>query len=452
LNTGVNDGRYGDKLYDGRYGDKGVTATDAAASIADGGNLILGMGVAMPPAFMAALAARARARDGLRGLNLYYMHSNKAASETILQPDLMEVLRLYPLFMSPYDRALDAEGRKQGKVWIHFVPSMFHQVGRLLTEQIDADCFVTTVSPMDRSGHFSLGTNADYGAVLARKAKRVIVEVNPNMPRTFGENLLHLSQVDLVIEHEAPLMELPEHAPDPADERIAERIAGMIPDEATLQMGVGGVPAAVTARLAHHKRLGIHSELLSPPMVDLIRKGVVTGESKTLMPYKHVFTLALGDRAMFDFMDDNPSVVGYPATWTNNPAVIRKNRNMISVNSALQIDLTGQINAEWIGGHQFSGTGGQLDFVRGAYLSPGGKSFVALHATAKDGQISRIVPQLTEGTVTDPRVDTHHVVTEFGCVDLKGRSLSERARALIGIAHPDFRADLTASAKEMGLL
>ncbi|MEQ8587262.1 MAG: acetyl-CoA hydrolase/transferase C-terminal domain-containing protein [Thalassobaculaceae bacterium] len=438
--------------YDTDLAQKTLTPEAAADSLADGSTLVLGMGVAMPPAFMAALAERARERRRLSRLGVYYMHGSQATAETILKPELMDVLKLHVLFMSGHDRAFAQEGLKRGEVWIDFVPSMFHQVGRLLTEQIEPDTFVTTVSPMDRSGHFSLGTNPDYAAELVRKARRVIVEVNRNMPRTFGENLLHISQVDAVIEHDAPLMELPSHAPGPEDIAIGKAIAGLIPDEATLQMGVGGVPEAVMAELRGHKRLGLHSELLSPPMIDLMRRGVITGEAKTIMRYKHVFTLALGNADMYDFMDDNPSIVGYPATWVNNPAVIRKNRNMISVNAALQVDLTGQVNSEALNGQQFSGTGGQLDFVRGAYLAPKGKSFIALHSTAKSGMVSRIVPQLANTTITDPRVDTQYIVTEYGMADMKGKSLSERARALIAIAHPDFRDSLAAEAKAIGLV
>lgn len=322
----------------------------------------------------------------------------------------------------------------------------------MLSERISPDCFVTTVSPMDRSGHFSLGTNADYGADIVRKAKRVIFEVNPRMPRTFGETLVHVSQVDMLIEHEAPLMELANHEAVPEDKTIAQRIIEHIPDRATLQMGVGGVPSAVLNALDGHRDLGLHSELLSPPMIRLIRNGVITGRAKAVMAHKHVFTLALGDADMYAFMDDNPSIVGYPAGWVNSPAVIRKNPDMISVNAAIQIDLTGQINSESLGGHQFSGTGGQLDFVRGAYLAPGGKSFVALHSTAKAGTISRIVPRLHDAAVTDPRVDVHWVVTEFGMAELKGLSITERAQAMIGIAHPAFRDELTQQARELSLV
>jgi itaconate CoA-transferase len=431
------------------YKNKTVSATEAAASIDDGSNLILGMGVAMPPAFMGALADRARARAGLNQLNVYYMHGNKAAEDTIMADDVLDVLKLHSLFMSPHDRALDARARGSGGTKIHYIPCLFHQVGRLLSEQIRPDCFVTTVSPMDRSGHFSLGTNADYAATLVRSASRVIVEVNREMPRTFGESLLHISQVDQVVEHDHPLMELPEVTPSAEDEAIADLIADQIPNRATIQMGVGGVPAAVMSRLSDHQDLGIHSELLSPPMVRLIQAGVITGAAKRVMPFKHVFTLALGDRAMYDFMDDNPSIVGYPAAWVNNPAVIRKNNAMISVNGAIQIDLSGQINSEHLNGRQFSGTGGQLDFVRGAYLSQGGKSIIALRSTAKGGSLSRIVPTLDQAAVTDTRMDAHFIATEFGIVDLKGLSLEGRAAALTSIAHPKFRGDLEAAWKTL---
>jgi len=432
------------------YQQKRASAAEAAASITDHSNLILGMGVAMPPAFLAALAERVRGGGGLSRLHLYYMHASSAATNTIMAADLMSVLKLYPLFMSAHDRAWANEGHSKGERWIHYVPCLFHQAGRLLSEEISPDCFVATVSPLDRAGYFSLGTNADYGATMIRKAKRVIVEVNKHMPRTFGENLLHISQVDTVIEHDAPLMEVHDVVAKPEDEKIAGYVAEDIPDRATIQMGVGGVPARVLNALSDRKDLGLHSELLSPPMIELIRKGVITGAAKALMPHKHVFTLALGDTAMYDFMDDNPSIVGYPATWVNNPAVIRKNNNMVSVNSALQIDLTGQINSESLNGRQFSGTGGQLDFVRGAYLARNGKSFVALHATAKGGTLSRIVPKLKDAAVTDTRMDTHYVVTEFGKVNLKGLSLDQRARALISIAHPDFRDDLERAYCEAG--
>jgi itaconate CoA-transferase len=311
---------------------------------------------------------------------------------------------------------------------------------------------MVTVSPMDRHGYFSLGTNADYGASVIRKAGKVVVEVNRFMPRTFGECSVHISEVDAVVECDTALAEVHPAPIGEVDWAIARQVAARIHDGDTLQMGVGGVPNAVLALLADHRDLGLHSELFSPAMAALIQSGVINGRRKSWLQHKHVFTLALGDKAMYDFMDDNPAIVGYPASWVNNPGIIRENRNMVSVNSAIEVDLTGQINAEQIRGAPFSGTGGQLDFVRGAYASPGGRSFVALHSTAKENQLSRIVPALNGGTVTDTRMDVHFVVTEFGCVELKGLSLAQRARALIGLAHPAFRELLEQQAAQLGYL
>lgn len=431
------------------YDQKRIEPDAAADYLSDDQNLILGMSVAMPPALIKGVAS-ALQQGQLNKLNLYYMHGSQVLCDNLLTPELADKVCPRPLFMSGHDR--EALKRLKQHSLLEFVPSTFHQVGRLLTETIEPHCFMVTVSPMDKHGYFSLGTNADYGASVIRKAKRVIVEVNENMPRTFGECSVHISEVDAIVENTTPLIEIPAGASSRTDGLIAEQIVSRIQDGDTLQMGVGGVPNSVLSYLTHHKNLGLHSELFSPAMVELIKAGVINGKLKNWMQHKHVFTLALGDKAMYDFMDDNPSIVGYPASWVNNPNIILKNRNMVSVNAAIEVDLTGQINAEQLAGHPFSGTGGQLDFVRGAYASNGGRSFIALHSTAKKGSLSRIVPQLQGGAVTDTRMDTQFVVTEYGCVDLKGLSLQQRAKALIGIAHPDFRDDLTMKARALGLL
>jgi len=430
------------------YQQKLIVSEQIADFLANDQNLILGMGVAMPPELIRGVST-ALYSDQLKRLNLYYMHGSEVLSQTLLQPELADKVRARSLFMSSHDRA--AFKQLAIPALVEFVPATFHQVGRLLTEQVEPHCFMVTVSPMDKHGYFSLGTNADYGASVIRKADKVIVEVNENMPRTFGECSVHISEVDGIIEHHTPLSEMPAHPPSTTDIKIARIIAERINDGDTLQMGVGGVPSAVLGFLKGHKNLGLHSELFCPAMVELIQTGVINGKHKSWMQHKHIFTLALGDKSMYDFMDDNPSIVGYPASWVNNPSIIQKNNNMVSVNAAIEVDLSGQINAEQISGQPFSGTGGQLDFVRGAYASKGGRSFIALNSTAKRGSISRIVPRLEGGAVTDTRMDTQFVVTEYGCVDLKGLSLPQRAKALIAIAHPDFREDLKQQALALGL-
>jgi len=430
------------------YENKKTSASAAVRQLKGIRNFVLGMGVAMPPALIEATAEALR--DAAIGpIFLYYMHGTEALRNSLLQKDLRGRVQPRPLFMSAHDRAALKSSHSRG--WFEFVPATFHQVGRLLTEQIEPQCFLVTVSPMDKHGYFSLGTNADYGASVIRKAGKVIVEVNSAMPRTFGECHVHISEVDVVVENDTPLAELKTRPSTDIDKVIAGQIVEHIKDGDTLQMGIGGVPNAVLAMLKNHNDLGLHSELLSPDIARLIRSGVINGRRKSWMQHRHVYTLALGDREMFDFMDDNPAIVGYPASWVNNPAIIRKNNNMVSVNAAIEVDLTGQINAEQVDGDVFSGTGGQLDFVRGAYAAPNGRSFIVLHSTARQGSVSRIVPQLMGGAVTDTRMDTHYVVTEYGCVNLKGRSLAQRARALIKLAHPDFRAELESEAARLGL-
>lgn len=432
--------------YLSEYRHKLTTPEKAVEAIPDGATLIYGLVMAEPPGMLAAIAKRLRSGD-LKRLKVYSLLPQKYACETVLALDLCDQVEAYSWFVSGRERGLVRAGLN------YFVPSHFHQIPRLVSEFMELDVTVTTVSPMDKSGYFSFGTSNDFTSTAARKAKRLIIEVNENMPRVFGDSLLHISEVDAIIENHVPLLEIPPASPKPEDEIIGRTIAEMVPDGATIQLGLGGLPNAVAAYLKNHKNLGIHTELFVPGMVDLIQNGVVTGAKKTLHPRKHVFTAALGDKAMLDFMDNNPAMEGYPVSYTNHPSVITKNDNMISVNSILQVDLLGQCNAEFLAGYQFSGTGGQLDYVRGAFDSKGGKSILAFHATAKKGDISRIVPRFEEGAmITTPRMDTHFLVTEFGVANLKGKSTRERALAIIELAHPKFRDDLLHEAENMYLI
>jgi itaconate CoA-transferase len=333
-----------------------------------------------------------------------------------------------------------------------FVPNQFHQIPRLIRDFMEVDVTVTTVSPMDRAGFFSFGTVNDYISTAARHCRRLIVEVNHRMPRVFGDALLHVSEVDAIVEHDAPLVELIPAAPKPEAETIGKHIAAMVPDGATIQLGLGGIPNAVCHYLEGHHDLGIHTELLCPGMVHLIKQGVINGRRKNRHPRKHVFTNALGDRELYEFIHDNPSMESFPVSYTNNPAVIAANDNMISINSTIEVDLLGQCNSEFLGGFEFSGTGGQLDFVRGAFDSKGGKSIIAFYSTAHKGEVSRVVPRFASGTVTTtPRMDTHYLVTEYGAVNLMGKSTCERAVEIVKLAHPKFRDSLMEEARKMCL-
>lgn len=433
-------------MYSAEYQHKLTTPRDAAAAIGNDATLIHGMVTGEPPALLGAIADRVRA-DDLTGLKVYSLLPMKHAAETVLAPDLVEKVHAYSWFVSALDRSQVQCGTN------HFVPNEFHQLPRIIEEFMDIDVVVTCVSPMDKSGFFSFGAVNDYITTAARCAGRLIVEVNPNMPRVFGQSLLHISEVDAIVEHEVPLLEYSPSDAKPEAEAIGRAIAEMIPDGATIQLGLGGIPNAVATFLGGHKDLGIHTELFCPGMSDLIKKGVITGRRKNLIPGQHVFTNALGNREMYEFMNDNPSMAGFPVNFTNNPAVIAKNNNMISINSTIEVDLEGQCNSEFLDGTQFSGTGGQLDYVRGAFNSKGGKSIIAFYSTAKNGEVSRIVPRFQAGTmVTTPRMDTHYLATEYGVVNLKGRSTRERALDIIGLAHPKFRDDLLKEAEKMCVL
>jgi itaconate CoA-transferase len=429
--------------YTADYRAKRTSAEAAVREIESGAHLSMGMAVAEPPALLRALADRVEANT-LKDLKLWYFHSMESAGDTILRYELLDRVRPHCMFLSRIERALMNRGADEGRNVVEFVPTAFSQSSHMLSESVAMDCFVTTVSPMDRHGWFTFGTSNDYGSTVARSARRLIVEVNPNMPRVFGQSLLHVSEVDGIVEGDVPLLEARARATDPADAVIARTIAEMTDDGSCLQMGIGALPDAVCAMLGDHRDLGIHTELMTPALARLIESGAVNNRRKTSFPGQSVFTFAMGDRAFYDFLDDNPSLYSAPVQIVNAPALIAKNDNVVSVNATLQVDLGGACNSEHLMGRQYSGSGGQLDFVRGACGSRGGKSIIACHSTAKGGTISRIVPIL-EGPVTTPRTDTHIVVTEYGCVDLKSNSLSQRADALIGIAHPDFRTDLARS-------
>jgi itaconate CoA-transferase len=432
--------------YQRQYREKLRTPEEAVAAIRSGETIVAGMSICQPPALLEAIADRAR-KDELSDLQFYSFLPLEHARRTVLDPALSHRIQGYSWFVGGAERGLVQTGLN------YFVPSYFHQVARLCRDFMEIDTVVTTVSPPDRNGFFTFGTGNDYISVAARNCQRLIVEVNQNMPRVFGDSLLHVSEVDALVENHVPLLELPPPPSREEDEVVGPMIAEMVPEGATLQLGIGGLPNAVARYLAGHEDLGVHSELLTEGMVELIKKGVITGRRKNIHRMKHVFATAAGTREMYEFMDNNPSLESYPASYTCHPAVIARNDNLIAINSVLEVDLTGQANAEYLGGTTFSGTGGQLDFVRGAFDSKGGKSIHAFYSTAKGGEVSRVVPRFGEGAiVTTPRADTHYLATEYGVVNLKGKSTRERALAIISLAHPKFRDDLLKAAEDMYLL
>lgn len=438
--------------YQELYQQKKCTAAEAVKLINSNSNLSMGMALGEPPGLLAALAERAE-RGDIDDLRVYYYESTPIVGNTLFRYELMDRIHPYSMFITSVERALIKRGDADGRKVVTYVPSTFHQATRLLNEEIGIDTFIVTVSKMDKHGYFSLGTSNDYASRVSRAAKKLIVEVNENMPNVQGAGAqLHVSEVTALIENNQPLLQFPSKEITETDQKIGGIISNLIPDGACLQMGVGGLPNFVCSQLYDHQHLGIHTEVLCPGMIDLMDRGVVTNRNKAIDKGKSVFTFAMGNQRMYDFIDANPALYSRPVDYVNSPSNIALNDKVVSVNATIEVDLTGACNSEHLFGHQFSASGGQLDFVRGAYASKGGKSFIVCRSTAgKDHQISKIVPRLS-GPVTTPRTDTHIVVTEYGWVNLKGKSSTQRALALIELAAPQFREELYNEAKKLNLI
>jgi acyl-CoA hydrolase len=307
-------------------------------------------------------------------------------------------------------------------------------------------------SPMDEHGYFSLSLGADYTMAAIRKARAVVLEVNPNVPFANGDCHIHISQVSALVESADPILEVPLPKIGPVQEAIGKYVANMIDDGSTLQIGYGGIPDAVVMQLTHKHDLGIHTEMIGDGIMSLVESGAVNCKRKNYLPGKIVATFALGSKKLYSFMHRNPMLEMHPVNYTNDPYLAGQNDNLVAINATLQIDFLGQCGSESLGPLPYSGTGGQVDFVRAANRSNGGKAFIVLPSTAKNDTISRIVPTLTPGThVTTSKNDINYVVTEFGVAQLRGKSGRERAKALIGIAHPDFRSELTEASRRMNL-
>lgn len=339
-----------------------------------------------------------------------------------------------------------------------FTPCFFRELPRLYREDIPVDVMLCQLSPPDEHGYCSFGISVDYTKPVAESAKTVIAQINRHMPRTCGNALIHVSELDYIVEHDEPLIvyrstkrENPGFAS--GIRKLGNYCAELIGDGACLQLGIGDIPDSVLQFLTHKKDLGIHTEMFSDGVIPLIRSGVINGSRKNINKGKVVASFLMGSRKLYDFVNNNPTVEMYPIDYTNDPYIIGQNDNVVSINSCLQIDLLGQVTSETIGPLQYSGVGGQVDFIRGASRSKNGKSIIAAASTAADGSHSRIVPYLDKGAVvTTTRNDVHYIVTEYGIANLRGKSVRERALALIAIAHPAFRERLMRHCKKMTLL
>jgi acyl-CoA hydrolase len=414
---------------------------DVLHHIDDGDDLIVPIANGEPVGLLDVIEANA---TRFRGVRIHQMHA--LHDRPYLHGTMREHLLHVSYFLSPVTRpAFHERG-------CELVPNNFSEVPRLLREHTKASLVLAAAAPMDRHGYFSLGTSCDYAAPFIGRAP-FFLEVNEQMPRTFGRNQVHVSQVLGWTEADRPLVEVAPSIPSPVDVRIAEQVAALIPDGATIQAGIGSIPNALLSGLVEHRNLGIHTELLSDALIDLIERGVVTGTRKRNAPGKVVTTFALGSKGLYDFLHENPAVEFLPVDYVNDPRVIAREELFVSINATTEVDLLGQCASETVHGKYWSSSGGQADFARGAMFSPHGMGFVVLPSTAAGGTISRISATLTPGSaVTTLKNTVDHVVTEHGVAEMRGRSISQRATALIGIADPAFRDQLTADARALGYL
>jgi len=414
-----------------------VKAEEAVSVIKSGDRVFVHSIAAAPRRLIDAMTARA---PELRVVEVVSIHTEGAAPYA--EPEMARSFRVNSLFVGANVRHAVQDGRADYlPVFLSEVPQLFR--GGVLP----LDVALVQVSPPDRHGYCSLGVSVDATRAAVQTARTVIAQVNPNMPRTHGDGLIHEDQIDWLVEGADPIPEPVVHPITDEERAIGRHCAELVDDGSTLQIGIGSLANATLAALKDHQRLGVHTEMLSEGVVDLVEKGVITGEAKRIHPGKIVGTFALGSRKLYDFLDDNPLVAMLDVAYVNDAAVIRRNPKVAAINSAIEVDLTGQVCADSIGDHQFSGVGGQMDFIRGAALSEGGKPIIALPSVTHHGE-SRIVSFLKPGAgVVTTRAHVHFVVTEHGIADLWGKNLRQRAAALIGIAHPSHRDALAAEAR-----
>ncbi len=412
---------------------RAVSPTDAFALVRSGMRIFVQGACATPTPLLEALAVR----DDLDDIRLYHLHL--AGPKSWLEGDRWQRFHSFALFTDPGLRGPIERGHADFvPIFLSDVPSLFASKGVAL------DVALVQLSPPDLHGNCSLGTSVDAARAAVDNARFIIAEINDQMPRTHGNTAVHFDRIDAFIATNRPLHEHVADAETVAEARIGEIIANLVEDRSTLQVGIGAIPDAVLSRLGDKHDLGVHTELFSDGLIALIEAGVVTNKFKQVHPGRTTTSLINGSKRLFDFVHDNLSVEFHPCDRTNDAAVIRRNPGVVAINSAIQVDLSGQVVADSFGHRVYSGIGGQLDFIRGAALSQGGKPIIALPSTGKGGTVSRICTQITTGAgVVTTRGHVHWVVTEYGAVNLHGRTLRERGEALISIAHPDFRAELT---------
>ncbi len=426
-----------------RYKSKITTPEIAVRKIRSGQRVFIGSGAAEPQLLVQALARR-----GPELADTQIAHILTLGMAPYADPKLKDGFRHNALFIGPNVREAVAEGRADyTPIFLSEIPRLFHR-GKL-----PIDVALIQVSPPDKHGYCSYGVSVDVIKSAAESARHVVAEINPHMPRALGDCFIHVDHIHAIVLSDEPILEAPKGQIDDVALRIGQHIADLIDDGSTLQLGIGTIPDAVLSCLGDKKDLGIHTEMFSDGVIDLVEKGVINGSRKNIHPGKIVSSFIMGSRRLYDFIDNNPMCEFHPTEYTNDPFRIAQHDRMVAINSALQVDLTGQVCADSLGTYFYSGIGGQVDFIRGASRSHEGKPIIALPATAKNGELSRIVPTLTPGAgVVTSRGDVHYVVTEFGVADLHGKTIRQRALSLIHIAHPKFREELTKIARERNLI
>lgn len=410
-----------------------IVSADEAVSVIASNNRVFIHSVAAAPRLL--IEAMVRRAPHIRNVEIVHLHTEGSAPYA--QPEYADSFRVNAFFVGSNVRKALAEGRAD------YVPIFLSEVPALFRRDIlPLDVALVQVSPPDKHGFCSLGVSVDVSRAAVQKAKYVIAQVNPNMPRTHGDALIHKEVFHAMVESDDEMHVFENPPANDIEMQIGRNVASLIEDGATLQMGIGAIPDATLAALTNHRRLGIHTEMFSNGLIDLVERGVVTGEEKRVHPGKIVAGFVMGNRRLYDFIDDNPLVAMLDIAYVNDTAVIRRNPKVTAINSAIEIDLTGQVCADSIGMMQYSGVGGQMDFIRGASLSEGGKPIIAMPSVTNKG-ISRITPFLKQGAgVVTTRAHMHYVVTEFGVANLYGKNMRQRAYELIRLAHPDHRESL----------